>query len=714
MAKIQTSWWAIIGGILLRIALLTAVLAQLGYLANEYAFRVDLTSDKKYTLTPATARVLEKLEEGLIIEAYFSDEGRLPANVRPFRRQLVSLLEEYEALGGGKVQLQLFDPFTDTSLREKVERLGLKPQAAAVGGKGAVTTSEVWQGLRLRYGANKQRVIPFIQLATTTAAYERMLTPSIKELTIEEKTKIGVLAFRSRPGGGGLVINQGPRARPQGFGRLLNLFGDFYEMTEIDLQQGALVPEDIEHVILIRPKVLSDRTKFVLDQFLMRGGKLVVFADNSAELEITPDKYIKANTVGFDAPGSQTRFGQQLLHYGIEVQDRIVGDGVRHAHQIFHTVQLNPNTQKPVFYPIFNPFCLEPINLDWSEKAADFSPGPNGEVDEVQAAQYRKLFKPGVNPDHKLTEVLTRGGSQMFVPGMFWPCPVDLATVPDGAEGTVLLRTSPLGFTEASNVQLDPFNGAQQGQIRGQNLQRWEQARGLSVPRTNPSQIPLAAIVSGKFTSFFADKEIPLRPQEKVAAKKKDTKDPLADDWGEEGGEKKEEQPAPIVEKPEPSNETKLSASTKPGLVLVIGDSDMLRDDFIMGAYAQPPQSAMNTPLPLFGPCDKGINIQAQRPQDRGGSRAVGFFKSILDWLAEDRDLLELEARNVVDRTLKFAELDAAAGETQEEFVERLESTQGSIRLWMVTLPILSLLGFGFLLFAKRSVEKRRFLSSLG
>ncbi|MCB9868323.1 MAG: GldG family protein [Planctomycetes bacterium] len=678
-----------VGGAVLRLVLLFVVLAEVAFLASRYRARADLTQDRQYTLTESTQKVLGKLEDRLVIEAYFSPDEDLPVFHRPYRVMLRDALKEYEEIGRGHVRVVYFNPFEDRTLREKAERLGMKPQEAQVRDTGSLKATEVWQGLRLRYGAKKESVIPFLQLAQGTYFYESVLTPRIKQLTVQQRPKIGVLA--SRTSSGGMVIGE-RRTPAQGFTKLLQAFGKDYDLEPLDISKGQLVRPEVEVVLLLRPKNYTDRIKFILDQFLMRGGKLVVFAD-ACEVEVREDRELRGHLFSYDGPG-ETRFLDQLRTYGVKVEHKVVGEGVRELQQTFGMMYQDPRTGQGGFHPFFYPYNLQPAKDDWAARAEAFAQ-KDGKVDQELAAQYKKLFKPGCDESHDLIKAV----ASVALPGLFWPCPVDLVeTMPKGVTGKVLLRTSPLGWTEMPNIDLDPFQGARDPRQRMQNLERWTNSKGLMRPLSNPTQIPLAVFVEGTFSSYFADKPVP-----PAMPKKKDEAKGDPDKWDEDPKAKKDDKVAgPTKPKPkdaataEPA-ESKLRVSKPGAQLLVIGDATFLRDDFAFGNYAE-----MLRETAVVGPADRGR-----------GQLALLFFRNLLDWLVQERDLLALRNKSGTDRRMKLLARDEAKGERTEDFVERLQSREKWLQRLVSFGPGGLLCLFGLLMWLRRSAQKRAFLNRL-
>lgn len=674
-----------VGVSVLRLILLAVVLGEVTFLGSRFALRVDLTSDQIYTLTDSTKTVLDSLTDNLVIEAYFSPDTSLPIQYRPARVMMRNTLLEYVELGKGKIKLQYFDPFADRTVRETAERLGIRPEQARTSSSGQLTATEIWQGFRVRYGAEKQQVIPLMRFGSTYN-YEAILTPLIKRLTVKDQPKIGVLEFRSRPGGGGMMIQMGPKSRPQGFVEVIRMFGRDYDFQPIDISKGQLIPPGLEVALLIRPKHLSDRTKFIFDQFLMRGGKLVVFAD-SVEVDVRQDREFRGKVPSYDGPLSKLKFLEQLRSYGVVVEERIVAEGIRQLHQRYGTP-----TQDKKLYQFMYPYMFEAANTDWSKQAAQFARNPQGQPDKALQAQLEKLFKPGVNLEHDLMKAVASVG----IPGFFWPCPVGLVPeLPEGVSGDVLMRTSPLSWREMPNIDLDPFGGAPVMEQRMRNLERWRTSKTNSVPTRNPVQTPLMVHLTGTFTSFFKGKQIPPKPSAAKAAKA--TADP--DDWDEEKDKKPgEEGPQPAAKKADTApKETMIDQASAGASLLVIGDATFIRDDFFRGAYAE-----INQGNGVIGPSGRN-----------GGQAAMMFFRNLLDWLVQERDLLELRNKTGMDRSMNFLEQDEARSETNVEFQERL----GSKILWIATVNALGpagvLLGLGLGLWIIRRSRKRAFLSNL-
>ncbi len=642
------------GGVLaivVHVLLLLLVIGQLVYLASRHRLRLDLTSDQLSTVTGSTRTIVDKLDKRLVVEAYFSPKDKLPVNLRQTREVLDNFLDELVQIGKGKVVLQRFDPNEDKAVADRCSRIGVQPLDLRSQSSTSLSVDRHWQGLRFVYGGSKQKVLPQVAPGHWFLA-EAQITPAIKEVATEQKRKLGYMEWPATAVG---------QQTPGGIGwnvlRTHEQIQKRFEFQNYKDEDGALLPADLETLFLFRPKDLTDRQKYVLDQFLLRGGTLVVFAD-AAEYAIGPNRQFTKLPVVLDATGSERRFTEQLRSYGIDWKPKVLADMAQQAHtprdrltQPFEYLalpQLTPFGQQltPVLYPYF----FHPVAADWRNSAEQLSRGPDGKSDPAVAEAYRKQFGPGIPTDEFLFKVFQQIGRG---PGFYWPTWVGLreqaAGVPDlpeGVTGRVLLWSSPAVLVEDPPQSLDPL-GRGDARARMANLQKFQQKmmeRFQSEPR---QQAPLMVDVRGTFASYFAGAERPKRVSEikeeearkaeaaRQAAAAADGEAPVAPDAELVGPPAPKEPDAAEVPAAAPEA-APLAKGERAGRIVMIGDSDFVRDDLVRGDYRQ-----AGGPWSGLGPV---------------------FFAQLLDWLAEDRDLLELQSRVPVDRKLAFVDPQTVPG----------------------------------------------------
>ncbi|MCA8943541.1 MAG: GldG family protein, partial [Planctomycetes bacterium] len=346
-------------GVAVQVVLVVLILGMLVFLASRFRMRVDLTSEKYYTLTESTKRVLSGLDDRLHIEAYFSPDAQLTGQLADARRTLRNVLDEYVQNGRGRVSVQFLDPNTDNDLREKATRLGIKPQTMSSRGDRTLSYKELWQGMRLRYGGAKQKVLELVQPTMVPFQYEMQLTPAIKTLTVEEKPKIALVATASKS------ANPGGQADYRQISQFPDIT-DRFELTRYPLNNGELIPDDYETLLLVRPQNLDDRQKYVLDQFLMRGGQLVVFADTD-EFSIGQQRMFNRTVVPIDLEGSDEKFLEQLESYGAKVGTKVLLDDSQKSREPFQRLVQTQMGALP--QSVYYPYWFHAVDEDWAAHA---------------------------------------------------------------------------------------------------------------------------------------------------------------------------------------------------------------------------------------------------------------------------------------------------------------------------------------------------------
>jgi gliding-associated putative ABC transporter substrate-binding component GldG len=277
--------------------LVLAVLALVNFLSYRRFARLDLTEAKEYTVSRSTKDVLGDLDDVVNLTLYFSK--KLPPYMGTLRDRVMDMLSEYRAYGRGNVELNLIDPADDPEMERKVRMMGIPQVQLDIIEKDKRQVTNAYLGLAILYGDSKE-VIPVIR-GTRTLEYE--LTSSIVKVTAGEPMTIGIVS----------------RYAQETFGTLFQqIHADLlrqYEIRRLELGKGEGVPEEISTLILLGPKDLSERQRFEIDQYLMRGGKLVALVDAMELSEIE----LKATTMN-------SGVNDLLEHYGIRVNADMVLD----------------------------------------------------------------------------------------------------------------------------------------------------------------------------------------------------------------------------------------------------------------------------------------------------------------------------------------------------------------------------------------------------
>lgn len=264
--------WKFTGSLIGLLALL-AILITANILLSRVRARVDLTEEKLYTLSEGTRAVVKSLDEPVTLKFFFS--GGSPEVILPlknFARQVEDLLKEYELTSGGKILVETYDPEPDSDAEEWAQRYGL------TGEQTGVTDAALYLGLVAVKG-DTHSVIPFLD-PRNDEMLEYNITHLIARVANPKKPVVGILSslpvmgVRSFP----YAVPGQPRPKNQpAWVTFQNLEKD-YEVRQLPVETDAIDPT-IDVLVVVHPKAISEKTQYAIDQFVLRGGRLLAFID---------------------------------------------------------------------------------------------------------------------------------------------------------------------------------------------------------------------------------------------------------------------------------------------------------------------------------------------------------------------------------------------------------------------------------------------------
>ena len=256
-------------------ALLAVILVIVGaanYILSALSARVDLTAEQLYTLSPGSKAVLGKLDRPVTLKFFFSESAKdMPPSLKTYAEQVRDLLVEYERAGKGNVTLETYDPKQDSDEEEWAVKYGIEPQQANPFG------SPIYFGLVAVCGTQEQTIPGFDPRMESTLEYE--ITRRITRAVWPERPVVGVLS--SIPGVLGEQMNpmmMQMRQRPsRGWIAFSELKKD-YDVREI-AKDAESIDADVKALVVVHPKDLSEKTLFAIDQFVIKGGRLIACVD---------------------------------------------------------------------------------------------------------------------------------------------------------------------------------------------------------------------------------------------------------------------------------------------------------------------------------------------------------------------------------------------------------------------------------------------------
>ena len=229
--------------------------------------RLDLTQNKLYTLTPGTRQVLAELTEPVNLYFYFSRDAAAKQSplILPYANRVREFLEEIAARSGGKVRLRIVDPQPFSEDEDRAAELGL--QSLHTGGD-----DPLYFGLAGTNSTDGRSVLPSFQ-ADREEFLEYDVAKLIHELGTPKKPVIGLMTSLPMQGRFDPMTGQMGDEWP-----MLAQLEQIFTLRTVALDVDH-IDKDVDVLMVVHPKNLPPKTLYAIDQYVMRGGKLLAFVD---------------------------------------------------------------------------------------------------------------------------------------------------------------------------------------------------------------------------------------------------------------------------------------------------------------------------------------------------------------------------------------------------------------------------------------------------
>lgn len=424
------------------ILIVAGILIALNVISSRLFVRADLTEQREFTVSPATRQILRELDDVVSIKVFFT--RKLPPQLATLRQQIEDLLKEYRVYSGGKVQVRIYDPNVEPERAQEAQSMGIAQVQMNLLEKDQFQVTNVFMGLGVQFG-DKVETIPFIQDASTL---EYDLTSALLKVTRDEQKTLGFLSGNQE------------RTLDRDLEGIRTELARQYEVRPVDLAAGrTAVSEEINTLIVAGSRSVPERIRYEIDQYIMRGGRVLFLLDSVTMNE----------QAGLSAIGSASGFEDLLASYGVGIKNSLV--------------------------------------LDARNSTASFSQGFMAFM--VPYPFWPKVVRPDLDAQNPITSRL----ESLTLP---WAAPLDVRVAvaqPSGSPrepaqpspqpevvASILARTSDRAWIQSGRYDLNP------------------QSLMMTRPQVTGEQFPLAVALTGKFRSHYADKTPPPKPGDEGAA----------------------------------------------------------------------------------------------------------------------------------------------------------------------------------------------------
>lgn len=301
-------------------------LAAINYLASVAHTRADLTQEKRYTLSPATRKLLTGLHDKVVITVLL--EGDMPAGFKKLSNSAREMLMEFKELAGSHIQFKFQKPGEglDDSARQKMQlqldSLGLKPTNIKIQAKAGEAQEErlVYPGALVQY-RDRELAIDLLQgqdmtggvnsLNNAEALLEYKFAHTIQKITADTASAVGYLVGNGEP----LTYNV--------YDLIDRTLRQDYRFGFVPIDSVPVIPRAFDVLMIVKPaQPFSDEQKLKIDQYIMHGGKVIWLLD---KLYAEMDSLMRSQSdfVAFDR---SLNLDDLLFKYGVRINGDLVQD----------------------------------------------------------------------------------------------------------------------------------------------------------------------------------------------------------------------------------------------------------------------------------------------------------------------------------------------------------------------------------------------------
>ncbi len=440
----------------LLVASLLAVIA-VNIVSSLFFHRFDLTEEKRYTLTASTKKLLQHIEQPISIEVFL--EGKdLPAGIKVLRNETRELLQEFRTLSHGRVTYKFVDinAIKDQKKREDFQmelvKKGLRPTNLEVKSESGFTEKLVFPGAIV--SANGREIPVQILENQFSVGAQGSLNNSISFLEYKVANSIQKIV-KQHPAKIAFLQGHGESGIQQLEGFLEALAAQSFQLDKVELDKDKLLNNQIDILIIAKPQTaFNDYEKFLIDQYIMHGGKPLWMLDNTI---CDLDSFKLAPSIV--AVPRELNVDDLLFRYGVRMEHNLVLD--LYCNQIPIIESIGGNPQPKLFPWVFYPMAINknnhPIVKNLDPVALKFC----SSIDTLNNPDVRKTILLSSSMYARVQQtpfpIFLEGAKQKPDPGLFNQKDIPLAVLLEGNFTSLYRNQFTADFQQLLDIQKVDF-----------------------------------------------------------------------------------------------------------------------------------------------------------------------------------------------------------------------------------------------------------------
>jgi ABC-type uncharacterized transport system involved in gliding motility auxiliary subunit len=341
--SIETILYSTVG-----VVVMLGIIVAFNFLAGAARLRKDMTQEKAYTLSSGTRAILKKLDTPVKIRFYCTQGAEAGADtiyLHSYAKRVEDLLAEYKQAARGKITVEKYDPAPDSDAEDSARLDGMEGEQMRNG-------EAFYLGLAVSQLDEKQ-AIPFLN-PNKERLLEYDLSRAIARVANPEKPTIAIMSPLPVFGGPAnpmmMQMGRGGAGTPPWV--IVNELKNDFNVKHVEMDTG-LIDNDIKVLVVIHPRDITDKAQYAIDQFVMRGGKLIAFLD---PLPLADQK--EQNQMLGSIPNSGSNLDKLLKAWGITFDTgKVVAD-------MKYKMQVGGRNGQPQDAPAFLSVTPDGINKD--------------------------------------------------------------------------------------------------------------------------------------------------------------------------------------------------------------------------------------------------------------------------------------------------------------------------------------------------------------
>jgi ABC-type uncharacterized transport system involved in gliding motility auxiliary subunit len=295
------------------VVVMFVVLLAFYVVSSAFKDRVDLTQEKAFTLSDGTKKILGKLDSRVTIRFYCTqDDAIMPPVLRTYAQHVQDLLDEYKEAAHGKVLVEKLDPKPDSDAEDSARLDGISGQATSM-----MSPDKIYLGIAVSM-LDQKDTIPWLA-PNEERSLEYQISRSISRVINPTLPTLGVMSALPIFGTPANPMSGGQGGEASAF---ISEIQKTFTVKQVPMT-ATKIDDDVKVLLVVHPRDITDTTQYALDQFVLRGGKLLAFLDPHAYFDQKHDQM--AQVLGESS--GQSTLDKLLKAWGLNMDiNKVVAD----------------------------------------------------------------------------------------------------------------------------------------------------------------------------------------------------------------------------------------------------------------------------------------------------------------------------------------------------------------------------------------------------